>query len=83
MKVLYFAWLRNQIGVSEESLDLPNEVETVADVLEFLRAKGSPYVEAFAPEKTIRVALDQNYAALDAPISSVAEIAFFPPVTGG
>lgn len=81
MQVLYFAWLRERIGQSSE------EVETaaadVAGLVEELRARGPRYEAAFEDLSAVRVALDQEEGALDAPLAGVREVAFFPPVTGG
>ncbi|NVJ92409.1 MAG: molybdopterin converting factor subunit 1 [Methylocystaceae bacterium] len=83
MKVLYFAWLRTKIGCAEEEISLPENVKTVADVLDLLRTKGDAYVEALGEDKVIRVAVNQDYAPLDHPVKQGDEFAIFPPVTGG
>jgi molybdopterin synthase sulfur carrier subunit len=81
MKVLYFAWLRERIGASREEVD--SDAATVADLVAELKAREPRYEAAFADLSAIRVALDQEMADFDAPLSGVREIAFFPPVTGG
>lgn len=83
MKVLYFAWLRTSIGTAEETVDLPDTVKTVGDVLDHLRTKGAPYENALGADKTIRIALNQEYAEMDTPVNNADEFAIFPPVTGG
>mgnify|MGYP001378754302 CR=1 FL=1 len=83
MKILYFAWLRTQIGCSEETIDLPQEAKTVGDVLSFLETKGDAYKNALGGDKVIRVAINQDYADLDQPVTNQDELAIFPPVTGG
>jgi sulfur-carrier protein len=83
VKVLYFAWLRERIGRGEERLDVPASVETIADLVSWLKARGPEYASAFADEDRIRAAIDQRHVAATAPISNASEIAFFPPVTGG
>jgi molybdopterin synthase sulfur carrier subunit len=83
MRVLYFAWLREKIGKSEEDLALPPEVATVGALVEWLKARGPGYEAAFAAPKLVRCAVDQDFAAPDAVIAGAREIAFFPPVTGG
>ena len=81
MQVLYFAWLRERIGASREEVE--TSAATVADLVEELRAREPRYEAAFADLSAIRVAIDQEMAAFDAPIAGAREIAFFPPVTGG
>ncbi len=83
MTLLYFAWLRQKIGKSEETLALPAGVATVAELVAWLAARGSSYAEAFADLRRLRAAVNQVHVGFDAPISDGDEIAFFPPVTGG
>jgi sulfur-carrier protein len=83
MKAVYFAWVRERIGVSEEVIEPPREVETVGQLVDWLSTRGEGYAAAFANRKTIRAAIDKTHAAPDAPIASAREIAFFPPMTGG
>jgi sulfur-carrier protein len=79
--VLYFAWLRERIGLPKERLD--TEAATVAELVEELRAREERYAAAFTDLSAIRVALDQEIADFDAPLEGVREVAFFPPMTGG
>lgn len=83
MTLLYFAWVRQKIGKSDEQIVLPAQVATVADLVAHLRARGAGYAEAFAEPKRVRAAVNQNHVSFDAEISDQDEIAFFPPVTGG
>lgn len=83
MNVLYFAWVRQKIGRSEETMDLPASVRTVRGLAEFLRAKGGGYSDAFADLSRLRAAVNQDHVDFDAPVSENDEVAFFPPVTGG
>jgi len=84
MKVLYFAWMREKIGRSEDVLDpLPDGIGTVAGLMDHLAARGGGYAEAFADRKVVRVAVNQTYADADQAIAAGDEVAFFPPVTGG
>lgn len=83
MKLLYFARLRQQIGIGEENVDLPAEVRTVADVIEWLKSRNDSFMHAFGDLRTIRAAVNQTHAGFDATVSEAREIAFFPPVTGG
>ena len=77
--LLYFAKVREAVGVGEEQIDLPVELATVADFTDWL-AERHPI---FADRDRLRVAVDQVMANFDADISHAREIAFFPPVTGG
>jgi molybdopterin synthase sulfur carrier subunit len=83
MKILYFAWLREKIGTAQEHLSLPAEVRTVGNLVAWLSARGPGYALAFSQPQIIRCAVDREFAGMDAPIEAAAEIAFFPPVTGG
>jgi sulfur-carrier protein len=81
--VLYFAWLRERTGVAEETLDLPEGVGSVADLLTLLAARSPRHAAAFQNQKTIRCAVNQEFADPSAHLSPGDEVAFFPPVTGG
>ncbi|MFN3613409.1 MAG: molybdopterin converting factor subunit 1 [Rubrimonas sp.] len=81
MQVLYFAWMRERIGVARE--DVATEAPTVAALVQELRAREPRYAAAFADMAAVRVAVDQRMADLDAPLAGAREVAFFPPVTGG
>lgn len=81
MDVLYFAWVRERIGLPRERIE--TGAETVAQLVEELRAREPRYEAAFADLSALRVALDQELADFDAPLSGVREVAFFPPMTGG
>ena len=83
MKVLYFAWLRQRIGVAAEEFDLPADVGTVDDLVGFLTAKGPGYAKGFAEPQVIRAAVNYEYVPFDHKLSNSDEVAFFPPVTGG
>lgn len=83
MRVLYFAWVRERVGLAEEDIAVPEGVATVADLIEWMRQRDEGYANAFADLRVIRAAADQEHVPLDHPISGVRELAFFPPVTGG
>jgi len=83
MKILYFAWLRARIGLAEESVDLPEGVDTVAALLEWLKARGPNFAEALKDLSVVRVAVNQDYVANSHKLSQGDEVALFPPVTGG
>jgi molybdopterin synthase sulfur carrier subunit len=79
--VLYFAWVRERIGVPRESIE--TQAATVSELVDELRAREERYAAAFMDLAAIRVALDQELSEMDAPLKGVREIAFFPPMTGG
>ena len=81
LNVLYFAWVRERIGLPKERID--TEAVTVAELVEELKGREERYAVAFADLSAIRVALDQELADFDAALSGVSEVAFFPPMTGG
>jgi len=82
MKALYFAWVREKIGKSEEEISPPSEIATVGDLIAWMSQRGDEYQDAFATG-TVRVAIDRAHVKHDAMIKSAGEIAFFPPMTGG
>ncbi len=81
LTVLYFAWLRERIGESEEQVE--TAAPTVADLVDELRAREPRYALAFSDLRSVRVAVDQELAEMNAPLAGVREVAFFPPMTGG
>lgn len=83
MTLLYFAWVRQKIGKSEENLALPAGVGDVAALVAHLRGLGPGYRDAFADPARLRVAVNQHHVGFDAAVAEDDEVAFFPPVTGG
>jgi molybdopterin synthase sulfur carrier subunit len=83
VKILYFAWVREKVGKSQEVVDPPAGVETVADLVAWLVQRGPEYADAFARPGVVRAALDQTHVQPTAAIAGAREIAFFHPVTGG
>ena len=83
LKVLYFAALREQVGIASEEIDLPREVTTIAGLRSHLTQRGDAWKSALAEGKLIRMAVNQDMAKPSAAINAGDEVAFFPPVTGG
>jgi molybdopterin synthase sulfur carrier subunit len=81
--ILYFAWLRERVGTDHEELTLPETVRGVGDLVALLVARGGGYAAAFANTRSVRCAVNQEFADASAAIAPGDEIAFFPPVTGG
>lgn len=83
VKLLYFARLREVLEMSSEQVDLPAGAATVEGLTQWLRGRGGVWAEALAPEKTVRVAVNQDMADAGTAVADGDEVAFFPPVTGG
>ena len=83
VKLVYFAWVREQIGKQEEMLSLPDSVITVSDLLKHLTGLGENYAQALRFADAIRVAINQEHVDHDTPLADAREIALFPPMTGG
>ena len=81
MEILYFAWVRERIGIPRETIE--TSAETVAQLVEELKAKEERYALAFSDLRALRVAIDQDLTDFDAPLKGAREVAFFPPMTGG
>lgn len=81
MNVLYFAWVRERIGLPRE--EVTTSAATVAELVDELRGREERYAAAFEDISALRVALDQKLTTFDASLEGVREVAFFPPMTGG
>ena len=82
-RLVYFAWVRERVGLAQEDVALPEGLATVADLIAHLVARGEEYAYAFQNAASIRVAIDKVHARHDARLAGAREIAFFPPMTGG
>jgi molybdopterin synthase sulfur carrier subunit len=83
MTILYFAWVRQKVGCSEELFELPGGIRTIGELARHLAERGGGYADAFADLKRLRAARNQEHVGFDAKVAAGDEIAFFPPVTGG
>ena len=81
--VLFFASLRESVGTGREQISLPDGVTTAGQLRAFLRARGPAWDGALGTARALRVAVNQVMADDSTPLSAGAEVAFFPPVTGG
>lgn len=81
--MVYFAWVRERIGVGEEEVSPPATVETIAGLVDWLAQRSDGHANAFADRSRLRAARDQDFVGMDTPIAGAREIALFPPVTGG
>ena len=82
-KLLYFASLREALNSDAEQLSLPADISTVAQLKDYLAARGEPWMTAFTADAALLVSVNQQMAQADSHIRDDDEIAFFPPVTGG
>lgn len=81
LDVLYFAWVRERIGVAKEQIS--TDAKTVADLIKELSAREERYQAAFQDMTVVKIAIDQALVPLDASLAGAKEVAFFPPMTGG
>ena len=83
LELRFFASLREALGVSQESIVIPDSIKTIADLRAHLIQRGNPWSEVLAQGKVLRCALNQVMVDASTPLQENAEVAFFPPVTGG
>nr|WP_294517589.1 molybdopterin converting factor subunit 1 [uncultured Rhodopila sp.] len=83
IRVLYFAWLRERVGVAQEEIALPEGVATVTALIDHLSARDGRHAAAFRDRRTVRCAVNQEFADLSSAVRPGDEVGFFPPVTGG
>jgi sulfur-carrier protein len=83
MKIVYFAWLRDRVGVGEETVTPPHTVTDVNGLIEWLRGRSAGHESALADISVVRVAVNMEYVPHNHPVGENDEVAFFPPVTGG
>ncbi|MDP6174664.1 MAG: molybdopterin converting factor subunit 1 [Rhodospirillales bacterium] len=83
MKLLYFASLRDRLGVAEEEVSPPPEISDVAGLVAWLRQRGGNFEAALEDMSAVRVAVNQEHVGFDHAVAAGDEIALFPPVTGG
>ena len=83
LTILWFAWLRERTGTAEERLSPPEDITTVGALIDWLSAGSPGHAAAFQNRRTVRCAVNQDFADPTTPIRPGDEVAFFPPVTGG
>ena len=81
--IVYFAWVREKIGKAEEDIDIPAEVKTARELIQYLKSLGEEYEAAFEYPNVIRVAVNQEHIEHHESIVGAREIGIFPPMTGG
>ena len=83
LKLRYFAWVRERVGKPEEMIEVPSDIVTVGELMNWFASRGEEYAHAFENRNVIRAAVDRRHVRADAAIKDAGEIAFFPPMTGG
>ena len=83
MKILYFSWIKDKVGTSEEIIELEKDVNTVEKLISFLKNKEDKYQIIFKGNNDIRYSVNMKNAKLQDAINNEDEVAFFPPMTGG
>ncbi len=83
LDIVYFAWLRSNLGINSESVEAPDDIETVGGLVRWLSDRSPAHAGVFADMKTVRCAVNLEFATEDATIKDGDEVGFFPPVTGG
>ena len=83
VQILYFAWVRQKVGIGSEEVSPPPDVSDVAGLVRWLSGRSPGHAAAFENARAIRAAVNQEFAAPDHRLSLGDEVAFFPPVTGG
>jgi molybdopterin synthase sulfur carrier subunit len=83
LTILYFAWLRERIGTGEETIVMPPGVRTIGELIPWLAERSTRHAAALENRRTIRCAVNQDFADSSTALHPGDEVAFFPPVTGG
>jgi len=83
MKILYFAWLRERLNRGEEEVSPPAEVQTISDLIGWLRARDEAADLAMQRPEIIKAAIDAKIVPHTAAIAGAKVVALFPPMTGG
>ena len=83
LELKFFASLREALKVSEENMDVPDSIKTIAQLRVYLADRGGVWADVLAEGRVLRCALNHQMVDANTPLQEGAEIAFFPPVTGG
>ena len=83
MKIVYFAWVRERIGFSSESIDISGNIKTLDNLIDYLAAKSPGHKEALSNKNILKLSVNFEYANINHNINNNDEVAIFPPVTGG
>jgi molybdopterin synthase sulfur carrier subunit len=83
MRIKYFSWVKDQIGIESENITINEKINSVNDLINHLKNKNEKYSNTFQDISVIRCAVNMEVSDLDQRICDNDEIAFFPPMTGG
>lgn len=84
VKIYYFAWLRERLGINEETVELPSATQTVSDLFEWLKGRDEVFADVFEDADIIQIAINKKHVReRTARLGDAQEIALFPPMTGG
>jgi len=83
MRILYFAWLKTKLGISEETVPCSEEIHDVDSLVGWIKSRGPQFQDAFIDMDVVRIAVNQEYVVSNISLKDGDEVAFFPPVTGG
>lgn len=83
MKLLYYAWLRDSMGCSSESICLPDQITNVGMLLDWLPTQGERYQRAFEYIDVVLVSVNSHYADRNHPVHDEDEVLLAPPIAGG
>jgi molybdopterin synthase sulfur carrier subunit len=83
IELRYFAAIREALGCSQETLELPEDVRSVTALRALLCARGEVWAATLAEGRAVRIAFNHVMTDIDEPLGNGCEVAFFPPVTGG
>ena len=83
MIIKYFSWIKEHVGKSEEQIELPDHINNVNELINYLNELDKKYSLILEKKKLIKIAVNKTYSSFNTNISNNDEITFFPPVTGG
>lgn len=83
MKIEYFAWLKDKVGIEQEEVTIPPEVTDVGSLVNWLSRRGPQYADAFEFAEVVKVLVNRENAHDDHPVKQDDEVIFIPPISGG
>ena len=83
IKLFYFAKVREMLGIDREEIDIETDIKTLAELIAFLKLRGSQWQSIFDMSSSYRMAVNQELVEANHTINANDEVAFFPPITGG
>ena len=83
IKLFYFAKMREVLGIDREEIDVESDIKTLAELVAFLKLRGSQWQSIFDMSSSYRMAVNQELVEASHIINANDEVAFFPPITGG